>query len=285
MWPAVLALLSSATFGAADFLGGLATRRGNMMAVVVSSQTAGLLIVLAALPFLPQSFLTPRDALWGCAAGLAGGVGVGLLYYGLATAPMAIVAPVTAVAAVVVPVGVGLALGEKLSAATSAGIVLAGVAIGLVSQSGSGAAHVTRATAIRALRIALPAGFVVGLFLVALQRTPAAAGLWPLVAARFVSISLFAVAAFVVRQTMFMPRPAVITAVAGGSLDMIANVLYLLAVRQGQLSVIATLASLYPASTVLLARVVLGERVTARQAIGIAGAFAAIVLIVSGSVR
>src|SRR6476660_1848245 len=152
MWPAVLALLSSATFGAADFLGGLATRRGNMVAVVVSSQTAGLLIVLAALPFLPQSFLTPRDALWGCAAGLAGGVGVGLLYYGLATAPMAIVAPVTAVA--------------------SAGIVLAGVAIGLVSQSGSGAAHVTRETAIRALRIALPAGFVVGLFLVALQRTP-----------------------------------------------------------------------------------------------------------------
>jgi len=84
---------------------------------------------------------------------------------------------------------------------------------------------------------------------------------------------------------MLMPRPAVMTAVAGGSLDMIANVLYLLAVRQGQLSVIATLASLYPASTVLLARVVLGERVTARQAIGIAGAFAAIVLIVSGSVR
>jgi drug/metabolite transporter (DMT)-like permease len=285
MWPAVLALLSSATFGAADFLGGMATRRGSTVAVVVSSQTAGLLIVLAALPFLPHSFLTPRDALWGCAAGLAGGAGVGLLYYGLATAPMTIVAPVTAVAAVVVPVGVGLALGEKLSAPTSAGIVLAGVAIGLVSQSGSGAAHVTRETAIRALRLALPAGLVVGLFLVALQRTPATAGLWPLVAARFVSISLFAIAALIVRQPVLMPRPAVVTAVAGGSLDMIANVLYLLAVRQGQLSVIATLASLYPASTVLLARFVLGERVTARQAIGIAGAFAAIVLIVTGSVR
>lgn len=82
-----------------------------------------------------------------------------------------------------------------------------------------------------------------------------------------------------------MPRPAAVTAIAGGSLDMLANVLYLVAVRQGQLSVIATLASLYPASTVLLARVVLRERLTLLQTIGIAGALTAIALIVTGSVR
>ena len=136
MLPAILALLSSATFGAADFLGGLATRRGSMVAVVVMSQAAGLLLVFAMLPFLPPAAATTRDAAWGAGAGLAGGAGVGLLYHGLATAPMAIVAPVTAVCAVVVPVLVGVASGETLSGRTLAGIALAAVAIVLVGQGG-----------------------------------------------------------------------------------------------------------------------------------------------------
>jgi drug/metabolite transporter (DMT)-like permease len=285
--PAILALLSSATFGAADFLGGLATRRGSMVAVVVMSQAAGLLLVFAVLPFLPPAAATARDAAWGAGAGLAGGAGVGLLYYGLATAPMAIVAPVTAVCAVVVPVVAGVASGETLSGRTLAGIALAAVAIVLVGRGGSDTASAGRphGGALRAVRIALPTGFVIGLFLVALQRTPPSAGLWPLVTARVVSISLFCAGAAIVRQSLAMPRPAAVTAIAGGSLDMIANVLYLVAVRQGQLSVIATLASLYPASTVLLARFVLRERLTLLQIIGIAGALMAIVLIVTGSVR
>jgi uncharacterized membrane protein len=284
--PAILALGSSVVFGAADFLGGLATRRGAMVAVVIVSQAAGLALVLIALPILPPAAMTGRDLAWGAAAGVAGGAGVGLLYYGLAVAPMTIVAPVTAVCSVMVPVTVGVSTGETLSRVTGSGILLAAIAIALVSQgAGADAARVqeTRGGIVRALRIALPAGVVIGLFLVALQRTPSAAGLWPLVAARVVSISLFGVGAAASRRSIRLPRSAAFTAIAGGALDMLANVLYLIAVRQGQLSVIATLSSLYPASTVLLARVVLHERLTLPQAIGVGGALAAIALIVSGS--
>jgi uncharacterized membrane protein len=284
MLPAILALASSATFGAADFLGGLATRRGSTIAVVVASQAAGLILLFVVLPFLPPASATLRDALWGAAAGLAGGAGVGLLYYGLAVAPMAIVAPVTAVCAVLVPVAVGVSAGETLSRPAAAGIALAALAIFLVGQGAtSGDAPHDARRVLRGLQIAAPAGLVIGLFLVALQRTPASAGLWPLVAARIVSISLFLAGGLASRQPLVMARLPTITAVAGGTLDMLANVLYLIAVRQGQLSVIATLSSLYPASTVLLARVVLRERLTMPQTIGIGGALAAIVLIVAGS--
>jgi drug/metabolite transporter (DMT)-like permease len=282
----LLALLSSVTFGAADFLGGLATRRGTMVAVVIVSQAAGLAIVLAVLPLLPAATLTPHDCLWGVAAGLAGGGGVGLLYYGLAVAPMTIVAPVTAVCAVLVPVIVGMSAGEALSVVTAGGILLALVAIALVGQGASSSAAAANVRdVVRGLWIALPAGLVIGLFLVALQRTPAAAGLWPLVIARVVSISLFGVGAIASRRSLRMARGATLTAVAGGCLDMLANVLYLIAVRQGSLSVIATLSSLYPASTVLLARLLLQERLTRPQTVGVAGALAAIVLIVAGSPR
>ncbi len=283
--PPILALLASATFGAADFLGGFATRRGTTVAVVLVSQTAGLALVAAVLPLLPPALMTPRDAAWGAAAGLAGGVGVGLLYYGLAVAPMTIVAPVTAVCAVLVPVVVGVSAGEALSVVTAAGIGLAVLAIVLVGQGASSGAAANVSDVVRGLWIAVPAGVVIGFFLVALQRTPSAAGLWPLVVARVVSISLFGAAAIVSRRPVRMARDATLIAVAGGGLDMLANVLYLVAVRQGQLSVIATLSSLYPASTVLFAQVVLGERLTRPQAVGVAGALTAIVLIVAGTPR
>jgi uncharacterized membrane protein len=287
MFPAILALTSAATFGAADFLGGLATRRGGTVAVVIISQTAGLVLVAMCLPLLPPATPVWRDALWGVAAGLAGGVGVGLLYYGLATAPMTIVAPVTAICAVLVPVVVGIGGGDSLSLLTSIGILLACAAIVLVGQGAMPEATLAlpAGSVVRGLQIAIPSGLVVGLFLVALQRTPPSAGLWPLVVARIVSISLFGAAAFATRQRVLMSRGATATAIAGGTLDMLANILYLVAVRQGQLSVIATLASLYPASTVLLARIVLRERLTFSQTIGVGGALAAIALIVSGSTR
>jgi uncharacterized membrane protein len=283
--PPVLALLSATTFGAADFLGGLATRRAGIAAVVVISQAAGLFVVLLAIPFLPAAAAAPRDLLWGAAAGLAGGGGVGLLYYGLAVAPMTIVAPVTAVCAVLVPVIVGVAEGDALSGRTIGGIVLAAVAVGLVGQGGSpaGSPALQSASIVRGFQIAVPAGLVIGAFLVALQRTPASAGLWPLVAARAVSISLFCLGAAAARQPLTIANRALLIAITGGALDMFANVLYLVAVRRGQLSVIATLSSLYPASTVLLARLVLRERLTMPQTVGIGGALAAIALIVAGS--
>jgi drug/metabolite transporter (DMT)-like permease len=130
--------------------------------------------------------------------------------------------------------------------------------------------------------VALAAGVAVGFFFVSLARASPAAGLWPLVPARIVSVGLFSALAVATRRPLLVPSPVMAVAIGGGALDMLANALYLLAVQHGQLSVVATLASLYPASTVVLARVVLHERLSRLQTIGVAGTVMATVLIVGG---
>ncbi len=235
-----LAVLASIAYGAADFLGGLATKRGStVFAAVVCSQATGLLLVLLALPFLPPASPTAADLAWGAASGLAGGIGLALLYRGLAIGVMSVVAPVTAVCAVIIPVAVGVAFGERPTGAAAAGVALAVIAIILISQSGEGESGKRATTGVTT---AIASGIAIGIFLVCLERTGPSAGLWPLVA----------------------------------------NILYLLAVRQGPLSIVATLTSLYPASTILLARIVLSERLRIVQQAGVACAVLAIVLIVSG---
>src|SRR4029450_6145480 len=123
-------------------------------------------------------------------------------------------------------------------------------------------------------------GVAIGLFFLALARTNAAAGLWPLFAARGVSVTLFGAVALAARMTLRMRPPTLAIALGGGVVDMLANLLYLLASRRGPLTLVVTLTSLYPASTVLLARVVVGERLAARQWAGVACALVAIVTIV-----
>src|SRR5206468_2126019 len=109
-----LAVAASIAYGAADFLGGLATKRGStVFATVVCSQATGLAVVLLALPFLPRASPTAADLAWGAVSGLAGGIGLALLYHGLAVGVMSVVAPVTAVCAVIIPVAVGVLLGER----------------------------------------------------------------------------------------------------------------------------------------------------------------------------
>ena len=275
-----LAVLSSIAYGAADFMGGLATKRGStVFSAVVWSQATGLAIVLLALPFLPPASPTATDLAWGAATGLAGGIGLAFLYRGLAIGVMSVVAPVTAVCAVVIPVAVGVALGERPSGIAVAGVVLALVSIVLISQSG----QVEEGKDARAgVGIAVVSGIAIGIFLVCLQRTGPAAGLWPLVPARAVSVSFFAVAGVIARAKLLPRREAWPIVLGGGALDMVANVFYLLAVRQGPLSIVATLTSLYPAGTILLARIVLKERLRLVQQAGVACAVLAIVLIVSG---
>lgn len=279
-----MAVLSSISYGAADFLGGLATKRGsNLYAVVSLSQLTGLVLVGLCLPFLPPSSPSTLDLAWGAAAGLAGGVGVGLLYRGLAVGMMSVVAPVTAVCAVIIPVAVGMALGEELTWLAGLGILLAIAAIVLISQSGhreEGPRATRRAT--RGLLTAVASDVAIGIFLVCLERTSPTAGLWPLVPARVVSVSFFVLAGLLTRSPMTPRRDALPIVVGGGALDMVANILYLLAVREGPLGIVATLTSLYPAGTVILARIVLSERLSLLQQAGMACAGVAIVLIVAG---
>lgn len=284
-----LALLAAAVYGAADFLGGMVAKRASTLAAVVATQGAGLVLLLLASPLMLGATVTRVDAGFGALAGLTGSVGVALLYRGLAMGPMSVVAPITAVCGVVVPLIAGLMFGEQLAPLAALGVATAIAAVVLLGQEpaqvvgGVGEPPRSAAQVAQAVRIALASGVAIGGFFVALGQTASPAGLWPLAVSRSVSVSVFLLVALVSGQTWRVPQPAIPAAVACGALDMIANGLYLVAVRQGQLSLIATLASLYPASTVLLARYVLGERLGRWQQVGVGAAVAAIVLIVSNS--
>jgi drug/metabolite transporter (DMT)-like permease len=284
--PAVLiALLSAVLYGAADFVGGMTSRRASTLAVVFVSQLAGGIALLAMLPLFPAATVLWPDAFWGAAAGLAGGVGVALLYQGLSIGTMSVVAPTTAVCAVAIPVAVSIFLGERPSLVALSGMAIALLAIVLVSQSpapSSGTPH-GRSRATQALLIAVGSGVAIGIFFLALARTSGAAGLWPLLVARCASALLFAAMALVSGVgRLKMPRAVLPMAIGCGVLDMGANGLYLVATRGGALSVIVTLASLYPASTVILARLILHERLGRLQIAGVVACLIAIVLIVRG---
>ncbi len=278
---ATLALGSAVLYGAADFIGGMTSRRADTIAIVLVSQAAGLVLVSLLLLITATSLPGGSDWLWGGLAGLAGGIGVGLLYRALAVGVMAVVAPITAICAVIVPVVVAVGLGERPAIREGLGIALAMVAILFVSQQDSSGAD--PGLALRrssGIGLALAAGVAIGFFFLALANTTPGAGLWPLLAARVASVTLFAAVAILTRRSLRMERSLALSAMAGGVLDMLANLLYLLATRRGPLSLAVTLSSLYPASTVMLARIVLHERLTTRQWAGVLLALVAIVLIV-----
>jgi drug/metabolite transporter (DMT)-like permease len=282
--PAVLlALLSALLYGAGDFVGGLTSRRASTLAVVFVSQFAGAVALLALLTLLPSATGVRADLIWGAFAGLAGGAGVALLYRALAIGTMSVVAPTTAVCAVVIPVAVSMLLGERPSSLSLTGVGIALLAIVLVSQASAPAESTHHARAATALTIAIASGVAIGIFYLALARTSSAAGLWPLLAARGASAVIFVMMALVSgRGALRMPRDVLPMAIACGMLDMTANALYLVATRGGPLSMIVTLASLYPASTVVLARLVLHERLSRLQIAGVAACLVAIVLVVGG---
>ncbi len=279
----LLAVLSAGFYGAADFTGGLVTRRAAAIPVVFLSQATGLVLVALALPLLPAASPRSADLWWGAIAGLTGGVGVALLYYALSIGTMSVVAPTTAVAAVALPVLTSIALGERPSAIAVAGILLGVVSIVMVSRQSSSPSRDGGGQGVRTgIGLALLAGIGVGLFLLTLAQTRAEAGMWPLLTDRIASVALFAILAGVRRRSLRMPTGLAALAIGGGALDMIANALYLLAVRIGPLSPVVTLSSLYPASTVLLARGILGERLSAWQTAGVVTALVAVMLIVRG---
>jgi drug/metabolite transporter (DMT)-like permease len=282
----LLALGSALLYGAADFTGGLATRRFATIPVVVLSQLSGLIFLLLLLPLLPDAAPSRGDMLWGAIAGVTGSIGVALLYRALAIGTMAVVAPTTAVCAVAIPVLVSVLLGERPAPIAAAGIGLGIVSIVLVSRQTAEPVQDRRAGVARALPIgvgtALISGVAIGFFFLALAQTRPDAGMWPLVASRGFSVILFGAIALAGKQSMRMPQTVALLAAVCGVIDMLANALYLLASRDGPLSLVVTLASLYPASTVLLARVVLRERLNLWQLSGVACALAAVVLIVRG---
>jgi drug/metabolite transporter (DMT)-like permease len=273
----ILALLSAVFYGVADFLGGFASRRAPALAATVATQGVGLVLVALVVPFFHGSPPSMIGSLWSVGAGLTGGLGVVLLYYGFSVGRVSVVAPVTAVCSITIPVVVAVALGERPRALAVVGILIAVASVGLISRHNDPAAPPSKRD--RSVVIGLASGVTIGAFFVCLARAGDAAGLWPLVIARFASTVALAVAARLARVSIAIPRAALVPVIACGALDVLANALYLVAVRTGPLGLVATLASLYPASTVLLARLVLGERLRPVQSLGLACAATAIVLI------
>jgi drug/metabolite transporter (DMT)-like permease len=248
-----------------------------LLSVLVISQGVGLVGMLL-VAIVIGGHPSGADLGYGALAGLAGAAGVAMLYRSLASGSMSLVAPITGVVAVVVPIAVGVGSGERPANLQYVGIVVAVVAVALLSGGGARAGRIGRGT----LLLALGAGIGFGLFYVAIAKTSTGANLWPLVAARGASVAtLLAVVGATRRAPSFgAANPLVI--IGAGVLDVSANALYLLAVHGGLLSIVAVLVSLYPVATVLCSVVVLGERLRAPQVAGVGAALIAVVLITAG---
>jgi drug/metabolite transporter (DMT)-like permease len=274
----VFGLLAAAFYGAADFCGGLATKRTSMISTTFVAQLTGLALLMLLIWFFP-GHPTRSDLAWGFLAGICGGAGIALLYHALSIGKMGVVSPVTAVVAALFPVIVGFARGERPSPLQCAGFVVALVAVALISYSREETGEREISTA--GVREAIAAGVVIGGFLLFLSFASASAGMWPLASARVGAIGLLAGAGLFTRTSLRPNGGALGLIVTGGAIDMIANMLYVLAVHAGYLTVAVVLTSLYPASTVFLARVVLKERLQLQQKVGVALALAGVALIAS----
>lgn len=293
----VLGLLVAIAYGTGDFFGGSAASRTSTATVVVGSFTVATVLLAAVIggwevlghPPTP----TGRDLALGAATGLVGPLSLALLYRSLAMGRMSVVAPITAVVAAIVPLAWGLASGERPSALALAGVAVALVAVGLISGAPVHEDHPPE-LGVPAMREVVPpaliAGLGFGVIFVLLGATSDHAGLWPLLVARPLSLALtVAVALAVGRRRGLALRPALVPAagslayvVGAGTLDITANGLYLAATRVGLLSIVAVLSSLYPAATVVLARVVLGERLHRLQLVGLALAAAGVAAMATG---
>jgi drug/metabolite transporter (DMT)-like permease len=268
-----LSLATAIVYGAADFCGGLASRRTSTVSVVVWSQASGLVLLALVLPLL-GGHPTLHDLEWGAVCGVAGAAAIGLLYRGLAVGTMGVVSPLSAVLGASIPMIYGIALrGERPAWLAYAGIAAALLAVVCVSAAESDARQPARRGLFPpGVTEGLLAGAGFGLFFIALAQTRADAGMYPLLAARVTAIVLLLGGGlgYGGPAAIRVARPALGIVVLGGTLDMGANILFVLAAHAGMLAIVAVLTSLYPAATVALAAIVLRERLGRLQWIGVA---------------
>lgn len=267
----LLALVSAVLFGVADFTGGFVTRRLPVWKVIAWSQLLGLPLLVVGLLVVPAEEVTALDLGLGAIGGVAGLIGLAILYSTLAAGTMSVVAPISGAVAAVIPVVFDLSRGEELSPLEIFGIVLALAAVLLV-----GLDHSARHLDGRLLLQAAAAGAAFAVFFIALGFTDEASGLWPLVAARAATVPIAFAVALALRVAA-RPRDDDLKLVGiAGTLDMGANIAIALALQRGPIGISSVLASLYPAVTAVVAVVVLKERPSTQQLVGIGFALTAV---------
>jgi drug/metabolite transporter (DMT)-like permease len=273
-----LALGASLSYGVADFVGALAARRASALTVTLGMQLVGLLVLLPFLPFLPGRPSTTAVVI-GAVSGAAGTGGLIVYLRAMATGPIGIVSPIAAVTGAAVPVAWGaFLLGDELSLLQNFGVLLALVSVVVVAWVPGSA---IRAGDLQAVLGGVLSGLLFGGFFIALDATPADSGMWPLVGARVASVLAVLGLMRIVSRPVH-PGSALPLILGAGVLDMLANVLFLLATRGGLLSISALLSSLYPVVALLLARQILRERLHRVQSGGVIGALVAMSLLVAG---
>jgi uncharacterized membrane protein len=272
----LFALFAAACYGVADFFGGLASRRIPAIMVLVASYPIGAALMVAMLPFYggPVSAGTLG---WSVAGGVAGLVGVTLLYTALGQAPMNVISPITAVMSAVVPVVGGVLQGERPHAPAWLGIGLGLLAVVLISRQP--ADHPLGPIDWRPLLMATLAGVGFGVYFICLAQSDPDSGLWPVVLSRLTSAVLVLPLAAVGGAFVRMPSALFAMVAASGMLDAAANLGFLLASRNGLLSLSGVITALYPAVTLLLAALILKESTGRVQRAGLVLATAAVVLL------
>jgi drug/metabolite transporter (DMT)-like permease len=287
----LLGLAAAVLYGSGDFLGGMATRRAHVLTVLTLVETAAV-IVAVAVAVLSGGPATMPGLAWGFSAGVIGGLGLIIFYVGLAAGPMSVVAPVSGLVATVLPVAVALTEGERPGVGVYAGALLCLVAIVLASSAGEteapGRARQRRRLG-RAIAYGTASGVSFGLFFLLIRNAGQSGEVWPVAAGRIGELAIVLAAAAALRPGLMRGISGGIrggirggiplAAASAGVIDVVANLCYVAATRIGAFGLAVVLASLYPGVTVLLARVVLGERLRWIQRVGLGLAAIGILLV------
>jgi drug/metabolite transporter (DMT)-like permease len=266
---------ASALWGAGDFSGGVATKRRNAFAVVCGAHSTGLLLAVVLALLLREPLASGYAVMWGAIAGVAGGLALAAFYRSLAIGVMGINAPVAALITAGLPVILAIHQQGYPKPLQLAGFGLAACSIVLVSRPQK--LHGRP----KGLGLAILSGFGFGVFLVGMQRAGSAHVWWPMAVARAASAGIAGIGFLFARQASNESRSSggIRLVLAAGICDTLGNAMFMLAARSGRLDVAAALSSLYPVTTVLLARVIFGEHVHRVQAIGSALALIAVPMI------
>ncbi|MGE2712797.1 EamA family transporter [Mycolicibacterium litorale] len=276
-----MALASAAGYGVSDFVGGIASRRVAALRVVLVSYPVAM-VLLAVLAVVVGGEISHGAILWGGLCGVSQAFGVWWFYAALGSGPISVVSPLTAILVAGLPVGAGLTLGERPGVVATLGILVALVAVVLVSREATDEDVRVHRFTTKVAWLTVGAGLAFGLNFVLIDQAPAAANLWPLVFARMSATVLVVTIAAVSGQLKAPSGVPLKLALLAGVLDTGANVAMLLALHASLLSLAGVLMALYPAATVLLAIVVLRERVTRWQALGMLLALGAVTMIAAG---